>query len=216
MSRPSKSQRIAVKHLSDKYLLTYYVIIMILITIFVVLYMTLGTPEPITDILSVTNTGLYIATEYIIVCDAPIQGFAITFVVFQLVLVFLGMFLAISIRNTPSVFNESAHIGAAMYNLFMCLIVKLVLTYLTEASYEVKFLVNAIFTLVPITLIVFLVVTKKFYYIIRGWVPDLSKLFKGTSSNSSKMNKSHAGATHRSRSRANSRAQKQTSGISEL
>eukprot|EP00121_Abeoforma_whisleri_P011341 Awhi_evm1s10459 len=96
----------------------------------------------------------------------------------------LGTALSISIRKTPSAFNESAHIGAAMYNIFMCVVIKSVVLYLTEASLQTRLLVDSLFTILSITIIVALVVTKKFYYILRGWEPDLSKLFRSSNTSS--------------------------------
>eukprot|EP00121_Abeoforma_whisleri_P017200 Awhi_evm2s15767 len=161
----SRLQRATVKRLADSYLFFYFCCAIAVLVLLLIPWSIIAPTEKVQ--LNVSTTAK--VTYYEILCRSSNPIFRSVYTAFQVILVVIGVVLSISIRNVKSSFNESQLIGAAMYNLFMCLVIQSIVFYYTDASKQIRYLVLSIFSLFAITLEVTLVVSSKLFLAYKGY-----------------------------------------------
>ncbi|RKO89347.1 hypothetical protein BDK51DRAFT_30000 [Blyttiomyces helicus] len=89
--------------------------------------------------------------------------------------------LAFQTRNVYSAFNEAKATGAVIYNIVICAIVELIMTYTTSTTQIVHFVVKSVLTLIAITVTYTLLIGRFVWRFLESTKGD-SERIKSTSS----------------------------------
>eukprot|EP00121_Abeoforma_whisleri_P005474 Awhi_evm1s4966 len=106
LSRPSKAQRRAVKHLSDKYMLLYFSVIMLVVLVYLTIWTTVSPVMPITKVISNDFIDDRFVKSYEVLCESS-NLFRIIMIAAQLLVLAIECLIAFNVKNIPSSFNES-------------------------------------------------------------------------------------------------------------
>ncbi|KAI9005882.1 periplasmic binding protein-like I [Gaertneriomyces semiglobifer] len=120
----------------------------------------------------------------------------ITILAYNAILVLLCCWYAYQTRNIYSAFNEAKAIGIAIYNVFFCAVIIIVVTYLAKLGVVTSFIVRSIFILVGVAV--------TYYTLIGRYIVALIMKSDGDSENStangSSESPSHGAKKNRNRS----------------
>ncbi|KJE95971.1 hypothetical protein CAOG_006349 [Capsaspora owczarzaki ATCC 30864] len=161
--------------LTDRVLLYRFLLIVGYATVNLVAW-TVSTPP---------TTGTVVSNnESYLVCEVTWWDNAI-YIEELVAMVALGL-LCYRVRKAPSAFNESKHIGLAVYNWIVMGIILQIILNSTTGTADFFFAIQSLEVLVPVPIAVMILMAPKFYLILRGKGNDVAtSSYRGSNPNGS-------------------------------
>ncbi|KJE95966.1 hypothetical protein CAOG_06348 [Capsaspora owczarzaki ATCC 30864] len=131
------------------------------------------------------TTGTVVSNnESYLVCEVTWWDNAI-YIEELVAMVALGL-LCYRVRKAPSAFNESKHIGLAVYNWIVMGIILQIILNSTTGTADFFFAIQSLEVLVPVPIAVMILMAPKFYLILRGKGNDVAtSSYRGSNPNGS-------------------------------